>query len=238
MALSFFYLINIYFVKDENNRPGFYLSLAAGLISASWLARLHEGGYLNVLMPACAAFALLSALALKPAGERLGYYLKTGRQSSVPLCLIQTLLTAQLLLLIYNPFIYIPSINDLTAGDAIIEKIAAYEGEIYIPYHPYLTLAAGKKGPQAHQMAVFDILRSDKDGKNFKTINEALIDYISSKKAEVIIVDNFKFTHMDLIRKNYDYRAPVFNHEYFYPVSGMKTRPEHIFVKKNDLRSL
>lgn len=231
-ALSLFYLVNIYFVKDENNRYGFYLSLASGLISAAWLARIHEGGYLNALMPACAAFALLSALALKPAGEKFGYYLKAGPKSSAPSGIVQALLTAQLLLLIYNPFIYIPSNDDLTAGKAVIEKINAYEGEVYIPYHPYLTLAAEKKGPQAHHMAVFDILRGDGGGKNFETINKELNDYISGKKAEIIIVDNLKYSHIDLIQKNYDYKGPVFNHGYFYPVSGMKTRPEHIFVKK------
>jgi 4-amino-4-deoxy-L-arabinose transferase-like glycosyltransferase len=231
-ALSFFYLAYIYFDKTENGRPGFYFSLSLGLISAAWLARIHEGGCLNVIMPACAAFALLSALALKPAGERLVYYFKSGPQSPAPHRVIQTLLTAQFLLLIYNPFIYIPAEADLAAGCALIEKITDYKGEVYIPYHPYLALMAGKKGPRAHHMAVFDVLRGDKGGKNFITINEALTGYISNKKAEVIIVDNLNFSHIGLIRKNYDYKEPVFDHGYFYPVSGMKTRPEHIFVKK------
>lgn len=37
---------------------GFYLLMAAGMLGASWFARLHTGGYDNVLMPACAYLAI------------------------------------------------------------------------------------------------------------------------------------------------------------------------------------
>jgi hypothetical protein len=37
---------------------GFYLLMTAGLMGASWFARLHTGGYDNVLLPACACLAI------------------------------------------------------------------------------------------------------------------------------------------------------------------------------------
>ena len=37
---------------------GFYVLMAAGLMGASWFARLHTGGYDNVLLPACACLAI------------------------------------------------------------------------------------------------------------------------------------------------------------------------------------
>ena len=45
-------------VVGSRRDMGFYVLMAAGLMGASWFARLHTGGYDNVLLPACACLAI------------------------------------------------------------------------------------------------------------------------------------------------------------------------------------
>ena len=42
---------------------GYWALAVAGLLAAAWVSRLHTGGYLNVLIPAHAAVALVAGLA-------------------------------------------------------------------------------------------------------------------------------------------------------------------------------
>ncbi|HOD39070.1 MAG TPA: hypothetical protein PKL57_00810 [Candidatus Wallbacteria bacterium] len=240
IILSAFFLIKLYFIKSADFL--FYSSLAFGMVLSSWLARIHEGGYLNVLMPACAVFSLLAVTALKYMSGSFSFKLNFNNANTAEaksdsaghniLPFVYAVLAAQFLLLLYNPALYIPSDDDLAAGRRLVDKIKSFKGEVYVPYHPYLVLAAGKSGPAAHHMAVFDILRADKDGINYKLINEAVSGYIESKKAEAIILDNLNFTHIELVKKFYSLKSLIFEGGVFYPVCGMRTRPQYLFVRK------
>ncbi len=236
IILSCFFLIKLYFIKSADFL--FYASLAFGMVLSSWLARIHEGGYLNVLMPACAAFSLISPLALKKItdspsvnyeNEKIDISLCCGLSK---LSFAYAVLLMQFLFLLYNPCVHIPSKEDEAAGKSLIDKIKSFNGEVYVPYHPYLVFMAGKSGPAAHHMAVFDILRADKGGINYRLINEAVSGYIASKKAEAIILDNLNFTHIELVKKFYSLKSLIFEGGAFYPVCGMRTRPQYLFVRK------
>lgn len=236
ILLSVFYLTKIYLDKDE--MFFFHVSFLTGMILSSWLARIHEGGYLNVIMPACAAFSLTSALALKKIADPSAVIYENEKINTSAcrrlskLSFAYAVLIMQFLFLLYDPGLHIPSKEDAAAGISLTDKIKSFKGEVYVPYHPYLVFMAGKSGPAAHHMAVFDILRADKGGKNYKLIEEAVSGYITSQKAEAIILDNLNFSHIGLVRKFYNLKSLIFEGGVFYPVCGMKTRPQYLFIRK------
>ncbi len=56
----------------------------------------------------------------------------------------------------WQPKRWIPTAADRAAGDALIERIAGIEGEVYVPAHPWYAVLAGKR-PFVHRMGVLDV---------------------------------------------------------------------------------
>ncbi len=59
----------------------------------------------------------------------------------------------------YDPRIFIPTARDRTAGDALIARLRATNGEVLIPFHPFYAHLAGKRA-YLHRMGVLDIWRA------------------------------------------------------------------------------
>jgi hypothetical protein len=125
---------------------------AAGMAGASWVSRLHSGGYSNVLMPAFAAAALLLGLAI---GALLD-------DASPAVWVATTLAVLQIAVLSYNPSRFTPTFGYNQAGARLVAAIRAVHGPVLIESHSWYAELAGKPG-FVHAAIVQDIERSHSD---------------------------------------------------------------------------
>jgi hypothetical protein len=131
----------------------FLVAAVIGLVLASWVARLHEGGYANVAMPAHAGLAVVFGLLLASA-------------LSAPWCgtlltvVFAVALAVQSGLMTLWQFDVIPSAADRVAGDRFVRELRALPGVVLVPTHPYY-LRLADRPPHASAIAVHDLLRSN-----------------------------------------------------------------------------
>ncbi|MBP7694477.1 MAG: hypothetical protein KA764_21330 [Anaerolineales bacterium] len=110
-----------------------FIGLAAAAV-VSGVGRASVGGNLNNLMPVCAFLCLTPALlarAWQPAAPRRAE------------ALIAALVLLQLAAGAYNPARYIPTPEMRAAGDRLITRLRAVDGEVLVLMHPYYALLAG-----------------------------------------------------------------------------------------------
>jgi hypothetical protein len=213
---------------------GFYVALTAGMVTAAWLARLHDGGWLNVLMPAHAALMITGALGADHLlRRRCEWRLRPSLASLVPLvCLIQ------FGALLYNPRRFVPGAADRDAGDRLVREIAALPGPVYVPQHGWLATLAGKP-PHAQGQAVLDILRSG-DHVAADGLRRALADSFATHRFAGVVLDDTpalapEGTDPDWMEKQLaGFYAPTGRLVYaggeFTPLVGMQTRPATIWT--------
>ncbi|MBM3286255.1 MAG: hypothetical protein FJY88_02735 [Candidatus Eisenbacteria bacterium] len=222
----------------------FYPLFALAMIGTSYVSRLHEGGYDNVLIPACAALAILAGLGShaliewgRRTAPRAGAIAPSLRGRAVPsLCFLAWIV--QLAILVYSPGKQIPTKEDEAQGRRLIEMIARVDGEVLMPSHGYLAALAGKE-THAQGMAVLDVLRAEK-GQIRQRLLEEMHDAIRSRRFGAVIINlvRLRGSHLDYgglprIADHYESQRRVFNDETsFWPVTGMPTRPELFLVPK------
>jgi hypothetical protein len=209
---------------DRSSRS-FYACCLLGVVCASWWSRLHAGGYDNVLMPVHAALAVgfaMGAMALD------GWVRSTTERAALwILCLLQ------LVVLSYDPRGQVPDASDLRAGETLLSKVRAFEGDVLVPWHGSLAAQAGKPAT-AHWMAMVDVLRAGPDETSV-ALEADIRDAIASRRFAAIIVDDSWF-HEDL-SVHYELRGPVFEDaESPGPTTGMQTTPSAIWVVRRRAR--
>lgn len=204
-----------------------YLAAFAGAAAAAWSARLHDGGWLNVVMPFFAMIALAAPIGLHCALSAFGEGESKNRErAEVFLC---GAFAVQLALLAYDPRRMVPKAADKEAGLELIEKIRAVPGEVFMPTHSYYPVIAGRRG-YLHQMAVDDVMRGDA-GVVGAVLKEEIRRALLSKKFALVITDNDFFA--DEVRAGYrPIRKAVDKDGVFYPVTGVHYRPGELFVPK------
>ncbi|MFC1592055.1 hypothetical protein ACFL43_05990 [Thermodesulfobacteriota bacterium] len=148
--------------------------LAAMLASISMRCKL--GGHINGIMPTLAVAILFFGMVMGRLLQARG----TGRllRSVILIALI-----AQFVLLKYNPFKHQPAPEDYRAGHRLIETVATLPGLVYIPFHSWYPVMAGKK-TFVHKMPIEDIYIGFPE--RFPT---ALIEKISAGRFGAIIYD-------------------------------------------------
>lgn len=217
--------------RQERKRFLFYGLFTGAMILSSWLSRLHEGGYLNVLFPAFAVLALDFGMGI--------YVFSRLRYRYVPLLWVGVIF--QFGLLIYNPQTYIPTEADRAAGDYLIDYIAALDGNVMVFHHGYLAKLAGKEEITAHRMAVEDVLRGTDE--QAKTLLRSSIDAaLQGQRFDHIIFDGSRdnFILVDYyfpeLEPNYIGQGVIFPEsmkEDFWPLGGLQIRPYYHFVPRN-----
>ena len=129
---------------------GWYLAAAlAGLLAASWVSRLHTGGYRNVLMPAYAAAALAGGLA----------YARMRRHGPAGAWGAAALVVVQVAVLHFPVAAQVPTRADRAAGTRLITALRALPGPVLVVRHPWYGTEAGK-GAFAQGEGIGDVLRS------------------------------------------------------------------------------
>jgi hypothetical protein len=125
----------------------FYVPLGLALGLGSFLSRIHEGGFPNVVLPAYLFIALLAGLAIGRASGRLAL----GAAA---------LLVVQFALLAYDPGKYIPSDADRARSERAVAAIRALPGDVYVSSYPIYGRKAGKR-EYVHTAAAIDVIRAE-----------------------------------------------------------------------------
>ena len=208
--------------------PGFWVSFLLGMVGSSYLARLHSGGYDNVLLPAYAGIAVAAGLGLAsiPAQKWWPNSLRGGVEVTTVL-----LVLVQFALLIYDPRSQVPSRSDLDAGRYVVERLRGAAGEIYVPFHGYLSAMAGRP-PYAHAQAVADVWKGGPGDRGRQILFPALAREFGRQRFSAVVIDEDWFKP-DGFTDAYTPAARVFDDpNSFRPVTGMPFRPEWIWLPK------
>jgi Dolichyl-phosphate-mannose-protein mannosyltransferase len=186
----------------------------AGMGLVAWVSRAHAGGYDNVLMPACAAAALCFGVALA----------RALCASRAVVLAAGALGLAQFALLVYDPREQLPTEADRLAGEALVVRIAATRGEVWIPDHGYLARRAGKR-PFAHGMTWIDLLQSREGAEQQQLLGE-LRAAIDGRRFEAVVLDEPWESELDSLARNYSREDLVWDGpRTFLPVTGYPRRP-------------
>ncbi len=132
----------------------FWIAVLAGGLGASWLARLHEGGWDNVLLTGYAALSVPFAIGVHRLSKRLS-------KARPLLCgIVLWLCLGQFGWLAYDPRPLVPTHSDREAGASVVAELSGIDGDILVPNHGYLPRLAGKK-THAHFGCYTDVIRAN-----------------------------------------------------------------------------
>jgi hypothetical protein len=207
-------------LRRRKERDHFGL-LTLGMLSIAFFSALHSGSYRNTLLPAHAILSLLYGLAW-------GKIVHQKERGSVQRIAFYVTGILQLALLSYNPTSFIPGQEDKRAGQELVRQIREIDGPVLIPRHGYLAALASKKST-AHEMAMNDVLKGDREGAGRALLSE-IEHALKSRRYSAIIVD-YKWLQPD-VEKFYKNKKTLFtNPKLFSPVTGARTRPEFIYTR-------
>ena len=174
-------------VAAVRRSDAFWLAVVVGVGASSFLARVHEGGFVNVLIPLYAVGAVLAGRGLtvfRGAAERMG----AGRPAA--LALLYGALLVQFFGLPEDPKQQVPTPEDRAAGARLEARLAALPRPAYIASDGYLAVRAGHPR-QADLLAVWDVTRSDTGaGRRLRAAFEAA--YAGRRFARVVVPQGYE----------------------------------------------
>lgn len=235
--LSIFYLYSL-FSNSKRQDFLFFLCMAVGAFGSSWMSRLHEGGYANVVLPAYAATSILFGLAAHTVIE-YAHNVKTGRKEFAKTC-IYALCILQFGWQYYNPAALIPTQRDLEAGKRFIAFLENIEGDVLIPYHSHLAVLAGKKS-FAHVDPMKNVLKGSRGQAQTRFVIESR-ESVKNGNFGGIILSAVSFDTTTGDRNVWGYgllfpniegycieKRPLIKEDTaLWPVTGLKIRPEFL----------
>jgi 4-amino-4-deoxy-L-arabinose transferase-like glycosyltransferase len=222
MAFAAFYGLRL----ARTSERLFHVAMASGLVTGAWMSRANDGGYLNVLIPAFVALALLTVLAIHGwlASEEPPHRMRASWPYAAVL--------AQFMLLAYDPRAQVPGARSVSAGEHLVRTLEAAKGPVWVPYHSYLTTRAGKPG-HAHWMAVSDIFRYGAPGlKN--PLRQQLDRAIAGRRFALVVQSSRPFPDFPSIDHAYRLERTLFQDDgdALMTLTGGRRRPEAIYVPR------
>jgi hypothetical protein len=116
-----------------------------------------EFAHFNAFIPAMVTGAISAGAAVPALAGAASTLSRHGARASCALGFAAACaIAAQLLLAWWQPARFIPSKRDRAAGDALIEHLRAVDGEVFMPYHPWYPVLAGKR-LLTHRMGLLDV---------------------------------------------------------------------------------
>ena len=218
-----------FLVPPEGAGRGRGITFAAivGLLVSSWTVRAYPATYDNVLLPACAAAALMLGLgwdAAQSSAQRWG-----SRYAPRLTAFAGIAVVLQFVALSYNPLQQLPDEADVAAGERIVENLALTDGPALVPCHDYLSVRAGK-GEHFHEMAFMAVAKSGDDTTAVR-LRRQLREAVQDRFWSWIILDTRDWLFEELAVA-YEPRFNVVEEGEMWPVTGMRRRPESMFVPK------
>jgi len=199
--------------------------ILGSLFLASYLSRLHTGGYDNVLMPVYAAIAIYF-------GIGLAFSWKAVAGAATVQAVLILAVALQFVALTYSPQQQIPSLLDRQQGERLQQLIASFPGEVYLSDHPWY---AGDmdKPTQAQDMAVRDILRASDSEEWKRLLEEAMAAAIVEQKYAALIVDFEDFPlRVPDFEVYYELVDSGLSGDAFLPVTGWDRKPAYLYVRR------
>ncbi|HKE20326.1 MAG TPA: hypothetical protein VKB80_35875 [Kofleriaceae bacterium] len=165
--------------------PMFVLSVVVGAIG--WGT---EFAHFNAFIPAMVTGAIAAGAAVPAvAGAAAALPRHGGWAGPAAGMVVGLALAAQLVHAWWQPDRFIPSERDRKAGDALVEHLRAVQGEVFMPYHPWYPVMAGKP-LFTHRMGLIDVSQGkrmtheQRDQWRARGVREAFRD---QRFAEVIL---------------------------------------------------
>jgi dolichyl-phosphate-mannose-protein mannosyltransferase len=205
----------------SDRRNWFYPLVGATLLVASWTTRAHLGAFDNVLMPAYAGLSIIAGVALHDVMQALA----DRRAVYAYVAYI-----AQLGVLTYNPQAQLPTQVDRDLGQQLVARLADAKGEVFVPRHSWLTTMAGKRS-LAHSQAIVDVINGADDETRGRLEFE-IRSAIRAHRFQMVVADRLEFWFGPWLQAEYRFVGPAFPEDGFWPLTGMATRPESIYVPR------
>jgi hypothetical protein len=202
---------------------GLIILMALAALAAGAMSLGNEGGDRNVMMPFAAFVLPLLSIALneirstKPAFARYVYLA----------------FLFQFVALYFNPLsakMVIASARQRAGGDEFMRKLRAMPGEVYIPYHGYITRQAGKPS-HAQLLATIDVLRVH--DTTSARLQADLDSAFAHHRFSAVIMEESDAFRLDSVA-HYTLAGRMIDEPnvYLTRVGDMATRPEFVFVPK------
>jgi hypothetical protein len=189
-----------------------------------------ELAHFNHYMPAQLHGALAAGAALPAVyacvkllwGERPRAELAiTGITAAVALPLAITCVVAS-----WSPGKFTPTERDVAAGDQLIRRLSSFDGEVWVPSHPWYGYMAGKT-PWTHRMGIRDL--TVRERRKIEGLEEAL----AARAFRALVLDNADIhnrEHIPALRKNYrpDMKLPASERPRVY--TGAHVVPDELWL--------
>jgi hypothetical protein len=124
----------------------------------------------------------------------------------------------------WKPRAFIPTARDVAAGDRLIARIAAIDGEVWMPSHPWYVKLAGKT-PYVHRMGIKDVT-----WRQPRRVED--LDAMLQRHAFAALVLDNRDVHLEVPAVEMSYRAAhkLSGDERPALYTGAKVRPETVWV--------
>ena len=207
----------------------FWIPVTAGLLLAGYTARLHSGGYDNVLLPAYGAVALATGLGLHALT-----FPGVVRRHRTTVRVLLVALVAMFASLAYNPFRQVPPASAARAGDRLVADLGRLPAPVYLPSQSWLLDRAHPGTPTtAQSAAIDDILRGHVRGSNH-SLARALRAAVADRRFASIVVDSpsvFSYLPANLPRY-YCQVETLPRRDRLEPVTGTRTAPATVWMPR------
>jgi hypothetical protein len=126
----------------------------------------------------------------------------------------------------WQPQRFIPTAADVAAGSRLIQRLAAIEGDLWIPSHPWYAVLAGKQ-PHVHRMGIKDVTT-----RQTRTI-EGLDDTLARHGFAALVLDNRDVHNpgeLPALRRHYRPALVLPRNERPRVYTGASVVPESIWI--------
>lgn len=207
----------------------FWIPVTGGLLLASYTARLHTGGYDNVLLPAYGGVALVTGLGLHALT-----FPGVVRRHRATVRIVLVAVVAMFASLAYNPFRQVPSASTARAGDRLVADLGRLPAPVYLPSQSWLLDRAHPGTPTTAQAAALDdIFRGHVRGSN-RTLARTLRGAVAERRFASIVVDSpsvFSYLPGNLVR-SYCKVETLPRRDRLEPVTGTITAPASVWMPR------
>lgn len=186
-------------------------------------AKLTHGCFDNVSIPFFAGLSIAVGLAGRWLEAQIAA--EAGRAAMLLAC------AAQFLLLNFDIKEQIPTERDRKAGEALVQQLKGIDGDILIPAHGYLAIAAGKTA-FAHEVALLEVQGGfTKVGfASSAGLDASLRSDLAAHRFSAVILDG-KHPMWQPVWDAYESTALTYaDDRTFLPVTGMPTRPRLLYA--------
>ena len=153
-----------------------------------------------------------------------------GERGRAVECVLWLAVLGQFALLAYDPLALVPSHRDREAGRAVVARLAAIEGDVLVPHHPYLAMLAGKSS-FAHTLAMDNVLMDDHGPAGQDLVGE-MARAIEERRFAAILVESDQ-RYAGTFSQGYELRERLLpDPDVFWTVTGYRVRPELLFLPK------